>query len=515
MLFKSLKFLNLSHSHDLVKSPNFAELNVLEQLILEDCVSLVEIDESIGMAEGLVLLNLKDCKLLKTLPNSICMLRFLETLIISGCSNLEKLPSEMKNLESLEVFYADGLDFSNSSSRTQESKSWRDFFWGLVSKPEIGPQLSLTSLPYKSITRLSLVNCNLRDNDFPKDSCFGRSVEHLDLSKNPICFLPDCFKGLKRLKILRTIDCSQLLALEDIPNMLKFLHAFYCPLLEKITFDEPTTSSKSFTYPLGCDRLLEMQSLFKFVPVGKLDSEFLQCCGIYDTEVKKKIQMKMYNRYTSRVMRCPVQEIFEDSYNGREYLPHGKAFSIFYPGKSVPIWFDRQRRASSISFIVSDSKLGYLNTCIVYKFNSGPEHQVFLVINNKTKDRVIIYSPACYGISEGDEYVTWLSHWKLGSHEVGAGDEVTISMLPWRLDSNTSFEVKQIGVDLVYEGEEEARVHSAKRQKLQQTCERTSQYMIPVEAKPYAHYGTTQLYYLGSCDPWGVGVDGLMKESLQ
>ncbi|XP_063940915.1 disease resistance protein TAO1-like isoform X1 [Daucus carota subsp. sativus] len=156
MLLGSLKFLNLSHSHDLVKSPNFAEFNALEQLILEDCVSLIEIDESIGMAEGLVLLDIKDCKLLKRLPKNIYKLKCLETLIISGCSNIRMLDAEMKNMESLKDFHADGLDFGNSSYRNQKSESWLDFFQGLVSKPRRDPEPSLTSLPFNSITLLSL-----------------------------------------------------------------------------------------------------------------------------------------------------------------------------------------------------------------------------------------------------------------------------------------------------------------------------------------------------------------------
>lgn len=137
----SLKFLNLSHFHDIVKIPNFAELNALEQLILEDCVSLIEIDESIEMVEGLVMLDLKNCKLLKGLPEKICMLKCLKILIISGCSNLYKLPVELSKMESLKVFHADGLDFGSSSYGNQGNESWLDFVRGLLSKPRIGPQL--------------------------------------------------------------------------------------------------------------------------------------------------------------------------------------------------------------------------------------------------------------------------------------------------------------------------------------------------------------------------------------
>ncbi|WOH14964.1 hypothetical protein DCAR_0934494 [Daucus carota subsp. sativus] len=494
MLFKSLKFLDLSHSHDLVKSPNFAELIALEQLIVEDCVSLVEIDESIGMAAGLVLLNLKDCKLLKTLPKNIGMLKFLETLIISGCSNLDKLPAEMKHMESLKAFLADGIDFGSSSKTTVENKTWRDFIWGWVPKT---PQLSLTSLPSEGITKLSLVNCNLHDYDFPKDLFFGHSVEFLDLSKNPIRFLPDCFKGLKRLKTLQTEKCKQLQALEGIPNMLKLISAGSCRLLEKITFNGPFKFSFDTVNVFKCEKLIEMQSLYKMVPIGEIDSKFINSCGIFDVEAIKKIQMTLMIVFTAGGT-WPIQDLFT-----------GKAFNIFYPGNNVPDVFTSQCNISSVSFTVSHSKLRYLNTCIVYNFNTKHHNllrnlaimqRFFLILNNRTKDKIIIYGPACHGISEGDEYTTWLSHWKLGSHEAGPGDEISISVYN-RDDADTIFEVKEIGFNLGYE---EAGVDSA--------CDDPCQFVISVKQQPSEYHGATQLYFLGD---HGVHVDGLMKKILQ
>ncbi|KAM7481968.1 hypothetical protein LguiB_006551 [Lonicera macranthoides] len=48
----SLKILNLSHSQRLVKTPNFRGLPNLEKLILEGCVSLVEVCDTIGNLEA-------------------------------------------------------------------------------------------------------------------------------------------------------------------------------------------------------------------------------------------------------------------------------------------------------------------------------------------------------------------------------------------------------------------------------------------------------------------------------
>ena len=95
-----MKILNLSHSQKLIKTPNFGGLPSLERLILNGCVSLVEVCETIGNLERLALLNLKNCKSLRNFPN-IGMLKSLQTLILDGCSNIIG--------ESLKVVDANGV----------------------------------------------------------------------------------------------------------------------------------------------------------------------------------------------------------------------------------------------------------------------------------------------------------------------------------------------------------------------------------------------------------------------
>ncbi|XP_074339766.1 disease resistance protein RPV1-like isoform X2 [Apium graveolens] len=484
--FGSLKSLNLSHCHDIVRTPDFANCFALEELILEHCANLVEIDESIGVAEGLALINLKDCSLLKKLPERLCMLKLLETLNISGCSSLGMFPAEMRKMESLKVFHADGLDFSNSNNKTQQNESWREFIRGLVSKPKISSQLSLNSLPCYSITRLSLRNCNLHDSSFPKDFRVAPSLEFLNLSNNPICFLPDCFKVLKEVKILVLSECNQLQTIEDLP-IIEDLELLNCPLLEKITMRRGL-SIRGYCHPWDCVKLLEMDGVFKIVPIGEIDSELINDCGIFNVESMKTIQIRLYNIYTHANIKCPIQGIYESQRSGN-------IFTMFYPGGSVPTWFTSQSYGPSLSFIVSRSNLRYINTCVVYKLKPGRGRYFYLIFHNITKDKMIAYHPSCYGIPEGDEYMTWLSHWKFGSHEMGPGDEVNVSI--FNCNDNHSFEMKEIGICLVYEEKEQAGFHLAKRQKIQQTCEEISQFVIPVERQPARHHGTTQIYFTG------------------
>ncbi|XP_057972922.1 TMV resistance protein N-like isoform X2 [Malania oleifera] len=99
-VLKNLKFMKLSHSQNLTKTPNFTGVPNLERLILEGCINLIKIHPSIGTLKRLILLNLKDCKNLRYLMSAIG-LESLESLILSGCSKLQKFPKVLSNMRHL------------------------------------------------------------------------------------------------------------------------------------------------------------------------------------------------------------------------------------------------------------------------------------------------------------------------------------------------------------------------------------------------------------------------------
>jgi hypothetical protein len=55
-----LKALDMSHSKNLRKMPDFGDIPNLERLKLKGCEKLVQMDPSIGVLRNLVVLNLKD-----------------------------------------------------------------------------------------------------------------------------------------------------------------------------------------------------------------------------------------------------------------------------------------------------------------------------------------------------------------------------------------------------------------------------------------------------------------------
>ncbi|CAL5401865.1 unnamed protein product [Camellia sinensis] len=293
-LLESLKILDLSHSHCLTKTPDFSKVPNLERLILKNCATLVEVHESVGHLQRLVLFNLKDCKSLKKLPRSICMLKFLETLDISGCSNLEELPTELGTMESLTVFHANEIDISRLFSTGKEVKSWHSLIWPSLLKPRRSMEISWSFLP-QSVVRLSLKNCNLSDDDFPRDLSNLSSLQILDLSGNAIRSVPNCIRGHFALQKLYLNECKKLWSVE-VHHKLKELYIPGCILLEKVTFQSlPLTleynnicgnqlAHRRLGRPfLSLDmwhNLVEIVGDFKFEPLGNIDMEIINNLGL-------------------------------------------------------------------------------------------------------------------------------------------------------------------------------------------------------------------------------------------
>ncbi|KAK7286727.1 hypothetical protein RJT34_21938 [Clitoria ternatea] len=122
-LLLRLKFLNLSHSRYLMRTPDFSKLPNLEKLILKDCPNLSEIHPSIGDLSNILVINLKDCTSLCNLPRTIYLLKSLKTLILSGCSRISKLEEDIGQMESLTTLIADNTAVKQVPFSIVRSKS--------------------------------------------------------------------------------------------------------------------------------------------------------------------------------------------------------------------------------------------------------------------------------------------------------------------------------------------------------------------------------------------------------
>ncbi|XP_065865755.1 disease resistance protein RPV1-like [Euphorbia lathyris] len=446
-----LRVLNLSHSHSLVRTPDFRGLPSLEKLVLRDCVNLIDLDESIGVLEKLIIFNLKDCKRLKKLPVEITMLKSLEELILSGCSNLAELPRELEKLESLRLLHADGTTLQQGNSSSSEhlkelslplwhSTSWS---WLLQRRWAKATHFSLASLP-RFLVSLSLADCRLSDNAIPADISCLSCLEHLNLSGNPFCSLPESINSLVMLNSLVLERCMSLQTLPELPTNLGSLKAEDCTSLERIS-NLPNLLSSLELEIFGCEKLVEIQGLLKLEPVGNSNKEILSYVGLTDLESVEGIEVEMSNALSCTEKKTAVQVLYECG-----------IFSIFLPGSAVPDWFSQRSDSCSISFeveAVPGHKIKGLSLCTVYAYDKleggGYIDENCAKINNKTAGVKWTYSPNFYGMPKPFKAMLWLSHWTFGD-ELEAGDEIDIVV-----EMASGLQVKECGIRLIYEQDQD------------------------------------------------------------
>lgn len=311
-----LKILNLSHSHGLIKTPDFLGLPSLERLILKYCTSLVEVHGSITSLKCLFHLNLKGCESLRKLPSNFCTLTSLQELILSGCSKFNELPEGIGKMESLRMPLADEAAINQISSISGDlkevslpAKLWDGLFWNWVSPGQgvKSSSFSLTSLP-SSLSRLSLEYCNLSDNAIPSDLSSLIPLQYLNLIGNPICGLPESINGLTMLQDLHLDYCTSLQSLPELPTSLKRLTVTECTSLERMT-NLPNLLKTLILYIDGCEKLVEVQGLFKLQPVENIDAETINNMRLLGLEFLDGIDLEMSNNLTYTTRVCSPQVV--------------------------------------------------------------------------------------------------------------------------------------------------------------------------------------------------------------
>ena len=304
-----MKFIKLSHSQHLTKTPDFSAAPKLRRIILNGCTSLVklhpsigalkeliflnlegcsklekfpevvqgnledlsgislegtairELPSSIGGLNRLVLLNLRNCKKLASLPQSICELISLQTLTLSGCSKLKKLPDDLGRLQCLVELHVDGTGIKevpssiNLLTNLQElslagCKGWESKSWNLAFSFGSWPTLEPLRLPrlsgLYSLKILNLSDCNLLEGALPIDLSSLSSLEMLDLSRNSFITIPANLSGLSRLHVLMLPYCKSLQSLPELPSSIRYLNAEACTSLETFSCSPSACTSKRY-----------------------------------------------------------------------------------------------------------------------------------------------------------------------------------------------------------------------------------------------------------------------------
>ncbi|KAK0592012.1 hypothetical protein LWI29_011871 [Acer saccharum] len=309
--FKELKTIKLSHSCNLIETPDFTEVPNLEMLDLEGCRILCKLHESVGSLRLLTVLNLKNCENLESFPSNIVDgLEALKILNLQGCSKLEKLPEnlgELENLEELDAgrtaitqvppsivrltnlkmlsFRGHRVKHNRRGTLVAAIAEFSSLVWPRRNRNLM--ELPLPSLAgLFNLTKLDLSDCNLTDGALPNDLGSLCSLTVLNLSNNYFVSLPESINQLSKLKKLCVQNCQNLKSLPELPSKLSFVLAEDCPLLEDLSSMLRGGTSPNLSLHLyNCFKLLENHGQQNNLAVMLL-KQYLQqpvnCTSLFD-----------------------------------------------------------------------------------------------------------------------------------------------------------------------------------------------------------------------------------------
>ncbi|KAI5419823.1 disease resistance protein RPV1 isoform X1 [Lathyrus oleraceus] len=184
---ENLMVIKLSDCYRLAAIPDLSRCLRLEKIMLDSCISLKRIHESVGSLTTLRNLNLRRCENITELPSDVSGLKHLESLILSNCTKLKVLPESIGMLKSLKTLEADDT--------------------AIVKLPESIFRLT-------KLERLVLDSCSYLRR---LPNCIGKlcSLQELSLNKLGLQELPETVGSLKNLEKLSLISCASLTQLPD------------------------------------------------------------------------------------------------------------------------------------------------------------------------------------------------------------------------------------------------------------------------------------------------------------
>ncbi|KAK9065028.1 hypothetical protein SSX86_016411 [Deinandra increscens subsp. villosa] len=410
----SLKILDLSFCEQLQYVGGFLELPSLERLIVTNCISLIEVCESVAHCVDLVHVDLRNCYKLKKVPTSICKLNKVKTLLLDGCNPRES-QIKIRGMNSSDISI-------NRENLSYDISSDSNFF--------------TISLP-SSLKILSLANSNLSNESFPMDLSCLSMLEELSLSNNPIVSMPNSVRTLPRLERLFMRDCKMLMSVEHPPRTLRvldvkvYLHKLppgHKNLLRKVKFDAEMSPLFLDGVSELRDSAFEIDGMVKIEAMADVEEKISQSLGWTNLEAIKEKRLSVSTEGGLESFECQTQMYYEFG-----------IFSTVYSGVEMPGLISCKSKGSSISFTIPSSpkKLQGLNFCYVetdYSSftipSSGYDLELPMIkISNITKNHTWIYKHYIDTVRiDENGCLILLSHWMFGPNEMKGGDDITITV---------------------------------------------------------------------------------------
>ncbi|KAA8535743.1 hypothetical protein F0562_030755 [Nyssa sinensis] len=278
------------------------------------------------------------------------------------------------------------------------------------------PSLSGLSL----LTVLDLSDCNMFDGALPSDIGNLSSLEELNLGGNNFVNLPESINRLSRLEILRLVRCKNLRALPRLPSNIVQLNADECPSLK----DVPDLSMNG-----------------KLVAVS-----FMNCFKL------------LQNNQSENMAEILLQRMLQ------ALLKNDRGYGIFLPGIEIPQCFIHQNPGHSITIQLQSGwcrkNLMGIALCIVGEFTTREEIIVSLMFRdpNGWCRTLIVFRRRIPNkeINFAHKFLTCLSIEELDRKCFFGTFVQSGSRLEVLVENKEEFQVKKIGIHLLYQGDTDA-----------------------------------------------------------
>ncbi|KAG2668005.1 hypothetical protein I3760_15G140300, partial [Carya illinoinensis] len=321
---QNLTRIDLSNCRYLTNISDLSSCSNLEKLILDGCISLVEVDNSVGFLDKLVELDFRDCFQLKKLPRSFklislkvlelygctsleyfpeieCEMKHLKTLYLSGsgivslppciegfvglfvldltcCEQLEEILHLPPNIKHLRTLNLSGSDFVSLSPCIER-------LVGLfVIKLRFCNQLEeILCLPL-NIEQVDASGCSSLKSFLPKSNYKLSRLRELNLCRTGIVSIPPCIEGCFGLSKLNLRDCKQLEEILYLPPNIGEVDAGGCSSLKSFLPKSNNSLSRLREVNLCCSESVDASgcsSLKSFLPKSNNSLSRLREVNLY------------------------------------------------------------------------------------------------------------------------------------------------------------------------------------------------------------------------------------------
>ncbi|XP_040946518.1 uncharacterized protein [Gossypium hirsutum] len=313
----------------------------------------------------------------------------------------------------------------------------------LLLKRSKGLGFSWASLP-GSLVKLSLESCKLSDDVIPNDLCNLPSLKSLNLSRNPIHYLAESLKELTKLDELVLTSCTELQMIPKLPFLPNVSGFSTVSAVKSFSSILPCFFSSKRCVIFGCEKLTEVQDIFKLEPIENFDAEEIR--RLFNVNSVNKNRVQLYNCLTDNIMLATPQVLQECGITSTLVL-----------GSEVPIGYKHRTNEHRISFLLPtpshpDEKIRWFSLCIVFSLDGDQilDLPPSVYIFNETKRTTGRYCSSFIGIPKtNDNTMLWLIHWPVTDCQFEGGDLVSCMIVPIHL------RIKKFGV--TYESEHNIR----------------------------------------------------------